>query len=160
MTGLVPLPLRLPVPRRRSKSLSSPSATPCPAWGGAKIKAFLEAQGCTGIPSVKTCANILKRNGRIDPRASLEHRPCTRFEREHCNELWQMDYKGDFALQDGQRCYTLDIIDDHSRFAILVEPNTTATGALDFLKQAFREYGCLTPFSRTTARSLRASRMG
>lgn len=52
-----------------------------------------------------------------------------------------MDYKGDFALQDGQRCYTLDIIDDHSRFAILVEPNTTATGALDFLKQAFREYG-------------------
>ena len=146
--------LGLPLDDRPRTPASSPSRTPpeveelilsvrdaCPAWGGAKIKAFLEAQGCTGIPSVKTCANILKRNGRIDPRASLEHRPCTRFEREHCNELWQMDYKGDFALQDGQRCYTLDIIDDHSRFAILVEPNTAATGALDFLKQAFREYG-------------------
>lgn len=51
-----------------------------------------------------------------------------------------MDYKGDFTMQDGQRCHTLDVIDDHSRCAKLVKPNTTATGALDFLKQAFREY--------------------
>jgi hypothetical protein len=52
----------------------------------------------------------------VDPEDS--HRPATRrFEREHPNQLWQMDFKGDYGLHRG-RCYPLSILDDHSRVAL------------------------------------------
>ena len=41
-----------------------------PTWGGKKINAALESAGCVGVPSTKTCSNILKRNGMIDPAES------------------------------------------------------------------------------------------
>lgn len=112
-----------------------------PTWGGVKIKAALESAGWVGVPSGKTCGNILRRNGCIDPKASLEHRPCQRFEREHCNELWQTDFKGDFLLGNGVRCYPLDILDDHSRYALLVEPKETTIGVKDSFIQTFQKYG-------------------
>ena len=34
-----------------------------PAWGGKTIRAALEAAGVEGLPSDKTCCNIIKRNG-------------------------------------------------------------------------------------------------
>ena len=44
-----------------------------PAWGGRTIRAALEASGVEGLPSSKTCSNILKRNGLIDPAESAKH---------------------------------------------------------------------------------------
>lgn len=112
-----------------------------PAWGGRMIKGVLESAGYSGIPSAKTCGNILKRHGRIDPRVSLEHHPYKRFEREHCNELWQTDFKGDFLLGDGSRCFPLDIIDDHSRFALRVEAKNEASGVKESFIRTFKEFG-------------------
>lgn len=112
-----------------------------PTWGGVKIKAALESAGWVGVPSGKTCGNILRRNGCIDPKASLEHRPCQRFERKHCNELWQTDFKGDFLLGNGVRCYPLDILDDHSRYALLVEPKESTIGVKESFIQTFQKYG-------------------
>ena len=40
-----------------------------------------------------------------------------RFEYAAPNELWQMDFKGHFALHHG-RCHPLTVLDDHSRFAV------------------------------------------
>ncbi len=40
-----------------------------------------------------------------------------RFERATPNELWQMDFKGHFKLDQG-RCHPLTILDDHSRFLL------------------------------------------
>jgi hypothetical protein len=34
------------------------------------------------------------------------------------DELLQIDFKGDFALANGQRCYPLTVLDDHSRFLL------------------------------------------
>ena len=112
-----------------------------PSWGGKTIRAVLEADGVKGLPSAKTCSNILKRNGCIEPEESLKHRACQRFEREQCNSLWQTDFKGDFGLLDGSRCYPLDILDDHSRFCIRTEPKNSATGVKESFLQAFQEYG-------------------
>ena len=112
-----------------------------PTWGGRTIKAVLESAGVNGVPSAKTCGNILKRNGCIDPIASLEHKPCQRFEKAHCNELWQTDFKGDFLLGDGSRCYPLDILDDHSRYALRVEPKSSASGVKESFILTFREFG-------------------
>ena len=112
-----------------------------PAWGGRKIKAALEAAGHKGIPSAKTCGNILKRYGCISPEESRKHRAFQRFEREKCNDLWQMDFKGDFLLGDGSRCFPLDILDDHSRFCIQITPKSSATGVKESVMLAFKEYG-------------------
>lgn len=112
-----------------------------PAWGGKTIRAALEAAGVEGLPSAKTCCNIIKRSGLIDPAESAKHTAFQRFAKEHCNEMWQTDFKGDFLLGNGIRCYPLTILDDHSRFSIRIEPKTSATGVKDSFIQAFQEYG-------------------
>lgn len=112
-----------------------------PAWGGKTIRAVLEAKGVEGLPSDKTCCNILKRNGLIDPVESSKHTAFQRFEKEQCNEMWQTDFKGDFRLGNGMRCYPLTILDDHSRYSIRIEPKSSATGLKDSFIEAFKEYG-------------------
>lgn len=112
-----------------------------PAWGGKTIRTVLEAEGMTDLPSAKTCCNILKRNGCISEAESLKRKPCQRFERERCNSLWQTDFKGDFPLLDGSRCYPLDILDDHSRFCICTEPKSAAGGVQESFLRVFQEYG-------------------
>lgn len=77
----------------------------------------------------------------ISREESLKHKPYQRFERETCNDLWQADFKGDFLLGDGTRCYPLDIIDDHSRYCIKTEPKSAATWVKDSFIQAFLEFG-------------------
>lgn len=112
-----------------------------PAWGGKTIRAALESAGVEGLPSDKTCCNILKRNGLVDPAESQKHSAFQRFEKEHCNEMWQTDFKGDFLLGNGVRCYPLTILDDHSRFSIRIEPKTSASGVIDSFILAFEEFG-------------------
>ena len=112
-----------------------------PSWGGKTIRAVLEAAGVEGLPSDKTCCNILKRNGLVDPVEAAKHTAFQRFEKEHCNEMWQTDFKGDFLLGNGVRCYPLTILDDHSRFSIRIEPKSSASGVKDSFITAFQEYG-------------------
>ena len=112
-----------------------------PAWGGKKIHAVLESAGVEGLPSDKTCCNIIKRNGLIDPAEAARHTAFQRFEKRHCNEMWQTDFKGDFLLGNGVRCYPLTILDDHSRYSIRIEPKDSATGVKESFIAAFKEYG-------------------
>ena len=126
---------------RDTEELILEMRTAHPAWGGKKIKAVLESAGYVGIPSVKTCGNILRRYGMIDSAEAKKHQPFQRFQRESCNDLWQMDFKGDFLLGDGSRCYPLDILDDHSRYCIQISPKGSASGVMDSVILAFREFG-------------------
>src|SRR6202034_833823 len=54
----------------------------------------------------------------IDADESVKHRAFKRFEHATANELWQMDFKGHFALGNGKRCHSLTVLDDHSRYAV------------------------------------------
>jgi transposase InsO family protein len=45
--------------------------------------------------------------------------PWLRFERESPNELWQMDFKGHFAIMSG-RCHPLTALDDGSRYNLIL----------------------------------------
>ena len=112
-----------------------------PAWGGKTIRQVLVNQGYEDLPCVKTCNNILKRNGCITEEESLKHKPFVRFEKDKCNQMWQTDFKGDFALLDGTRCFPLDILDDHSRFSIKIAAKPNTLGVTDSFKEAFNEYG-------------------
>lgn len=112
-----------------------------PEWGGKTIRQFLVNQGCEQLPCVKTVNNILKRNHCIDESESLKRHAFVRFQREHCNELWQADFKGDFPLLDGSRCFPLDILDDCSRYSIAIFPQNNTQGTRDCFEQTFRNFG-------------------
>lgn len=85
-----------------------------PAWGGRKLHHRLKALGVAGVPSPSAITDILGRNELLRADRRLK-RDWQRFEAQRPNEIWQMDFKGDFALASG-RCYTLTVLDDHSRF--------------------------------------------
>lgn len=106
-------------------------------WGGRKINKLLG-----GAPAPSTITAILRRNGLLNPAAASSHKPYVRFERAQPNELWQLDFKGDFAMLYG-RCYPLTMVDDHSRYglclkACLDERYGTVRPALE---DCFRRYG-------------------
>jgi putative transposase len=59
------------------------------------------------------------------------------------NELWTLDYKGQFRTRDDRWCYPLTVVDAASRFLLACvahpAPHTTAVHAV--LQQCFRAYG-------------------
>lgn len=114
-----------------------------PCWGARKLRALLpEGTG----PHPNTIAAILRRHGRqLLPQADQTRQTTKRFEHEAPNLLWQMDFKGHFALTDPRagRCHPLTVLDDYSRFSIALtacsgETNDQVQAALT---QAFRLYG-------------------
>lgn len=114
-----------------------------PAWGGRKINSVLLRDGHTDIPHPSTITGILYRNGRMDADESVKHKAFQRFEREHPNELWQMDFKGHFPLTEGGRCHPLTVLDDCSRFLLCLKacPNETGETVAEHLTCTFRRYG-------------------
>lgn len=90
-----------------------------PAWGGRKIHQVLKGRpDVPRPPAPSTIGQILLRHGLIDPDESQKHRPLERFEHPRPNDLWQMDFKGHVAMEDGGRCHPLTVLDDHSRFCV------------------------------------------
>jgi transposase InsO family protein len=114
-----------------------------PTWGGRKIQAYLLAQHQDPVPAAATISKILKRHGRIHPDEAAKHRAWKRFEHEAPNALWQMDFKGDFPLHAGGRCYPLTVLDDHSRFAVGLRAcgNQRAETVQPALTEVFERYG-------------------
>lgn len=114
-----------------------------PAWGARKIRSRLQRQGELRLPAVSTVHAILKRYGKVDPNESAQHQAFQRFEKETPNELWQMDFKGHFALGNGQRCHPLTILDDCSRFALCLRAcsNEQTDTVQEVLIRVFRRYG-------------------
>jgi transposase InsO family protein len=113
-----------------------------PAWGGRKLRRRLLDLGQVKVPSPSTITSILQRHHLLTNEAALKHKPWTRFEHPQPNDLWQMDFKGDFALGRG-RCYPLTVIDDHSRFALGMVAclNQRTETARTALVSVFRRYG-------------------
>ena len=113
-----------------------------PAWGGRKLQRRLLDLGHQQVPSASTITAILKRHQMIDPAEAVKHQAFLRFEHQAPNELWQMDFKGDFVVAHG-RCYPLTILDDYSRFALAVRacPKISTEIARVLLTNVFRRYG-------------------
>jgi transposase InsO family protein len=115
-----------------------------PAWGPRKIRAvMLRRWPHELVPSVSTIGRILHRHDLISDQARDDATPYQRFEHAAPNDLWQMDFKGDFALAGGGRCHPLTILDDHSRYALLLSAcaDQQRTTVLSRLMNAFQRYG-------------------
>lgn len=111
-----------------------------PAWGGRKISRRLFDLGIADL-APSTATSILHRHDLIAPRRP-EQQAWQRFEHEQPNALWQADFKGHFPTLQG-RCSPLTMLDDHSRYNLLLHAcgNTTTATVQSLLTQAFRRYG-------------------
>ena len=107
-------------------------------WGGPKIAKVLEQRGVQVAPA--TAQRILKRAGLV-VKPKVE-KTTIRFERAECNELAQMDFKGDYTLP-WEKCYPLSLLDDCSRFLHGLWPlsSTGGEGVKQTLEGHFREQG-------------------
>lgn len=112
------------------------------AWGGRKIARVMQNEGWDEVPAPSTITEVLRRNGRLAANAHEHPGPCTRFEHAAPNELWQMDFKGHFALGKG-RCHPLTVLDDHSRYSLSLEAcaNEQDQTVRERLSHVFRRYG-------------------
>lgn len=110
-------------------------------WCGRKLRQRLQALGQTDVPAASTCTEILRRAGLLQTESAPG--PVQRFERQLPNELWQMDHKGHFATQSGQRCHPLTVLDDHSRFNLVLDAadNERTPSVQTALTAAFERYG-------------------
>lgn len=110
-----------------------------PAWGAKKIHASLWPGSQGALVCVRTVDRILYRNGltgkRGGPAPALQ-----RFERDACNELWQMDFKGMGAKP---HLLPLSVIDDCSRFCLALRPllSPSSEAVWSVLWEVFGEYG-------------------
>ncbi len=113
-----------------------------PAWGARKLRRRLHDLGWDALPVPSTVQAILQRRGRIDPAQSSKHQPWQRFEHEQPNALWQMDFKGHFAL-GAARCYPLTVLDDHSRYNLCLHACANEQGRTvqSQLMCTFKRYG-------------------
>jgi transposase InsO family protein len=113
-----------------------------PCWGGRKLKRTLERDGLPGVPAASTITEILRRHGKLDGPRAGEPRDYVRFEHAAPNDLWQMDFKGHFGLDQG-RCHPLTVIDDHSRDALEIGAcgNERSGTVQARLERLFARYG-------------------
>lgn len=113
-----------------------------PTWCGRKLRRRLRDLRAAAVPAASTCTAILRRAGLLRPPPERTT-PFQRFERRLPNELWQMDYKGHYALQAGGRCHPLTVLDDHSRFNVVLHAGSDQTGpsVQGQLTLAFQRYG-------------------
>jgi transposase InsO family protein len=111
-------------------------------WGGRKLARLLAEAGEPRL-APSTITRILRRAGLLDAAVAPGQRAWQRFEHIAPNSLWQMDFKGYFPLLDQSRCHPLTVLDDHSRFALLLQACADQRGPTvqQALTGVFRRYG-------------------
>ncbi len=116
-------------------------------FGPKKIQAKLKSQfPSLEPPSITTIYNILKKEGLVESKrtrrkTSVYKQPFKGV--KAANDLWSVDFKGQFLLKTPQWCYPLTIMDHHSRYLLACQGlTTTATkDSKNVFERVFKEYG-------------------
>jgi transposase InsO family protein len=109
-----------------------------PDWGARKLRVVLSREGIELARN--TIHRILLRHDLV--KHADQHPPALqRFERQQPNELWQMDFKGPKGWP--QPVGPLSVLDDHSRYLILLAANGSTHGqpVREQLEIAFQNCG-------------------
>lgn len=108
-------------------------------WGARKVSVVLGRDGVKVLPI--TAHRILARHGLIE-RDGSERKAIKRFERSECNQMYQMDFKGEYRVKNGW-CFPLSFVDDHSRYLVGLWTlgSTSGNGVQASLKRHFQERG-------------------
>ena len=117
-----------------------------PTWGPRKIKEVLERRLERPFPAASTIGDVFAEHGLIVTRCRRRRhisQPTGLREATAPNDVWCIDYKGQFRLGDGSYCYPLTISDQFSRFIIGCE-GMGAIGdeaAREVCEEVFRTHG-------------------
>jgi transposase InsO family protein len=141
-------------PRRSPKQIVAPivdlvleARRAHPTWGPHKLKQMLERDKGIKLPATSTIGGLLKKHGLIVPRrkrsSTVSRWKSGLREATQANDVWCVDYKGQFRLGDGSHCYPLTLTDQHTRFILGCEGMSAIDGeqALETMLYAFGRYG-------------------
>lgn len=118
-----------------------------PHWGARKIRELLVRRlaGDVRIPANSTIHAVLDRNGLVTRMRKPRHRATgTQLSQAIApNDLWCVDFKGEFRLGNGPYCYPLTVTDQASRYLLLCEAleTTQEKPAITAFEQLFIERG-------------------
>lgn len=118
-----------------------------PNWGARKIRERLlrRLRHEIRVPACSTIHAVLDRHGLVTrgskPRVRAQGTPLS--EGSAPNDLWCVDYKGEFMLANKQYCYPLTVTDHASRYLLLCEAleSTKEVTALLAFERLFLERG-------------------
>lgn len=115
--------------------------------GPRKIRAQLKRQHPDlELPAISTISYWLKKEGLVEKRKKRLRVPS--YTQPFCeckapNDVWSIDYKGQFYMKNGRVCYPLTVSDNSSRFLLgckaLEGPRYVPTRC--YIESVFREYG-------------------
>ena len=116
-------------------------------WGPKKLVQHLAVKSPEiRWPAASTAGEILLRHGLVSSRRRRARTPPYSQPFQGCdapNQVWSVDYKGQFRTGDGRLCYPLTMTDNESRYLLvcqgLLRPRLQETRP--WFEWAFREYG-------------------
>lgn len=118
-----------------------------PTWGPRKLLPYLARRHPgLSLPAPSTVGAILERHGLTKKRRKRrppKHPGSTPLLAEAPNDVWTVDYKGQFKTQDGLYCYPLTVCDAHSRFVLSCQgfASIEQYAAFRHFEGLFKEYG-------------------
>lgn len=117
-----------------------------PTWGAPKIRERVASHyPAVTTPAKSTVHAVLERHGLVKRRRQRRPRlnGTELLASYAANDLWCVDYKGEFMLGDRRYCYPLTVTDFSSRYLLCCEALRSTRGPLAFtvFEYLFREYG-------------------
>lgn len=117
-----------------------------PTWGPKKLKEALEQRLRRPLPAASTIGDILARAGMVRSRPRRRSIPAqpTALRKAHApNDVWCIDYKGQFQLGDRSLCYPLTLTDQRTRFILGCEAMTgiSDAAAREACEEIFHRFG-------------------
>ena len=117
-----------------------------PRRGALKLHQLLREQfGRRPVPAVSTIELILKRHGLVKKRRRVRRIRETHpiFQADGPNEIWSVDFKGEFRMGNLRYCYPLTVMDTYSRYVLAVVGmhQPTYEGARAVFQALFERYG-------------------
>jgi transposase InsO family protein len=98
------------------------------------------------LPAISTISYWLKKEGLVKERKKRRHVPS--YTQPFCechapNDVWSIDYKGQFYMKNSRVCYPLTVSDNFSRFILGCDalPGPRYNPTRHCLKRIFNEYG-------------------
>jgi putative transposase len=117
-----------------------------PTWGAPKIREKLRRRhDDVQTPAISTVHAVLDRHGLVKHGRKRRYKVqgTALSQPRWPNDLWCVDYKGEFMLTDRRYCYPLTITDFASRYLLACEALHTTQEAYAFtvFQRVFREFG-------------------
>lgn len=118
-----------------------------PSWGAKKLLATVEKRHPEWpLPARSTVCEILRRQGLVPKqrrRRVIGHPGKPSTQALSPNDLWCVDFKGQFKTRDGLYCYPLTVTDDYSRYLLGCQAlsGTSVAQAKPVFARLFKEYG-------------------